>query len=79
MGALLNLLPGGTLSVVAASIVAALIAVWRTYASGKKAGRDAQKAEEAKRDAQELERIRNAADARPTVGVSVDPNNRDNK
>lgn len=63
--------------ILAAGVVAA--GVWQTYSSGKKAGRNEKAAEQAKERARDMERLRNAADARPTVGMHDDPNNRDNQ
>lgn len=79
MDALLNLLPGGPLSILAAAVAGVILTIWRTYRSGKKAGANEQKLEEAKRDAQHLERVRTAAGAQPAGSVQSDPYNRDNK
>jgi len=58
--------------------VAAVFGVWSFYSSGKQAGRDAERAKHAAQERENLDRIKRAADARPTVGVHDDPNNRDN-
>ena len=55
----------------------ALAGAWQLFASGKRAGRDAERANNAKQREKDLDRIKRAADARPTVGVQDDPNNRD--
>lgn len=57
----------------------ALVAYWRAYASGKKAGRNEKEIDHAKERARDLERIKSAAGARPSVGVQHDPLNRDNR
>lgn len=56
---------------------AALIGIWRLYATGKSAGVNQQKAKEAKARDEDLDRIKRAADARPIGLPSDDPNNRD--
>lgn len=56
---------------------AALVAAWRVWAAGKQAGRDAERAKHAAQERENLDRIKRAADARPTVGVRDDPFNRD--
>lgn len=56
---------------------AALVAAWRVWAAGKQAGRDAERAKHAAQERENLDRIKGAADARPTVGVHDDPFNRD--
>lgn len=77
MDFLLNLIPGGSLTAIAAAVVAALAGVWRIYASGKKAGRNEEGARHAEDRDENLERIKRAADARPSGSVSDDPRNRD--
>lgn len=57
----------------------ALVAYWRAYASGKKAGRNEKEVDHAKERARDLERIKSAADARPSVELHRDPYNRDNR
>lgn len=79
MDALLNLVPGGSLTAILAAVLAALAGVWRVYASGKSAGRNEQKAKEADNRADNLKRIHDASGARPAGGVSTDPHNRDNR
>ena len=39
MDALLSLIPGGSLTAIAAAVVAALLGAWRIYAAGKKSQR----------------------------------------
>lgn len=75
---LVNLLPGGGLTVAAAAVVAAVAALFRAYIAGRDAERSKQKLKEAGNREKELERIRDAALARPSGSVSDDPNNRDN-
>lgn len=52
---------------------------WQVWSSGKKRGREEKELGYAKDRADQLDRIRRANDARPTGGVSDDPNNRDNR
>ena len=63
--------------ILAAGVVAA--GVWQSYSSGKKAGRNEKEVEAAQERAKDLDRLRSAADARPTTGLQDDPNNRDNR
>lgn len=56
---------------------AALGVVWGMLASARKAGRDEQKAKEGEARAENLQRIKDAAAARPAGGVSDDPHNLD--
>lgn len=67
-------------------VIPALIAVlgaggyvWSAKRKAKAEGVAEQKAKEAEARAQEIERIKVAAGARPSGGVSNDPNNRDNQ
>lgn len=76
---LLSLIPGGSLTVLLGGIVAALLAIWKAFSTGKRAGRDQQRVKEAEARAKNLDRIRDAADARPAGDVSIDPRNRDNR
>lgn len=76
---LLNLIPGGSLTVIIGGILAVIAAGWRLLAGAKKAGVNEQKAKEAKARAENLDRIKRAADVRPAGGVSDDPYNRDNR
>lgn len=76
---LLNLIPGGSLTALAAAALATLLGAWRIFAAGKSAGVDKQKAKEAEARAEELERIKRASGARPAGSVLDDPNNRDNR
>lgn len=73
----LDLIPGGSLTAIAAAVVAALLGAWRIYAAGQKAGEDKQKAKEADARGKNLNRIRDAADAKPALSMHDDPNNRD--
>ena len=77
MELILSVIPGGWLSAIGAAFVAAVVGVWRIYHSGHKAGQDKQKAQEAKDRAQNLDRIRDAAMAKPRDVLS-DKRNRDN-
>ena len=52
--------------------------IWNTKRKAKAEGVAQQLAKEAEARAQEIERIKDAAGARPVGGVSDDPNNRDN-
>jgi hypothetical protein len=79
---LMNLIPGGWLTVIAGSAIALLGVLWRMLAGAKKAGRDEQLAKEAKARAKNLEDVRRAQDAAARVspdpaGELSDPNNRD--
>jgi len=56
----------------------ALAGAWQLWASGKKAGRNEDRATNAAQREKDLDRIKRAADARPRGGVSDDPYNRDN-
>lgn len=76
---ILSLIPGGSLTAIAAAVLAALAGVFGIYRSGHKAGQDKQRAKEAENRAQNLDRIRDAADARPRDSVQSDPRNRDNR
>lgn len=76
---LLDMLPGGGLTVAAAAVIASVAALFRAYVAGRSAEKSKQKAKEAESRAKELERIRDAALARPSGSVSDDPNNRDNR
>lgn len=53
--------------------------LWNAKRKAKAEGIAEQKAREAEARAQEIERIKDAAGARPVGGVSDDPNNRDNQ
>lgn len=80
---LLNLLPGGSLTAILATVGTAILAIWRAYASGKKAGRDAEKVKGAEADAKRIEKVGQAVDARNDVlsgrlqSDPNDPNRRD--
>lgn len=63
--------------VLAAGVV--LAGLWQTYSSGKKAGRNEKAVEQAKERARDMERLRNAADARPSSSLQNDEYNRDNR
>lgn len=56
---------------------AALIGIWRLYATGKSAGINQEKAKEAAARERDLDAIKRAAGARPSGSVEDDPNNRD--
>jgi len=56
----------------------ALAGAWQLFASGKRAGRDAERASNARQREKDLDRIKRAADARPTTDIVSDPFNRDN-
>lgn len=60
-----------------ASAAAAVIVVARIFAAGKSAGINQERAKHADQDRENLDRIRRAADARPTGSVHDDPYNRD--
>lgn len=79
MDALLSLIPGGSLAVIGGAIIAFALTLWKAFSTGKKAGRDQQKAKEAEARAKNLDRIRDAADARPTDDIVSDRYNRDRK
>lgn len=79
LDALLSLIPGGGLTAIITAVLAALAGVFGVYRSGKKAGEDKQKAKEAQARAKNLDRIRDAADARPAGDVVSDPYNRDRR
>lgn len=76
---LLSLIPGGSLTAMAAAAVAVLIGVWRVFVAGQKSGEDRRKVKEAEARAKNLEDIKRAANAKPVGGVSDDPHNRDNQ
>lgn len=57
---------------------AALVGIWRVWAAGKKAGRNQERAKNAKDRAENIDRIKRAAGAKPSLGVRDDPRNRDN-
>lgn len=80
---LMNLIPGGWLTVIAGSAIALLGVLWRMLAGAKKAGRDEQLAKEAKARAKNLEDVKRAQDAAARVSNDPadelsDPHNRDN-
>lgn len=79
MDALLNLLPGGTLTVAIGAVIAAIAAVWKAYSAGRSAADAKQRLKEAEANAKEKDRIIRAATARPSGSVSDDPHNRDNR
>lgn len=76
---LVNLIPGGNFTVIAAGVIAAATAILAMFAGVKKAGRDEQKAKEADARAKNIDRIADAAAAKPRGSLSDDPNNRDNR
>lgn len=67
LDALLSLIPGGSLTAIGGAVVAALVAVWRIYAAGKKSGQNEAKAKEADHYARYLDEIAGAHDARNRV------------
>ena len=76
---LINLLPGGWLSVIGAATVATITAIATIYRKGVKRGEDNIKLEGAKARDKELDAIKRASDAsRVPTNVRTDPNNRDN-
>lgn len=76
---IINLLPGGWLSVIGAGVVAAVGLGVKLRSSAHKSGYNQRVVEEGKANAEEMERIRRAADAtRIPTDVRTDPNNRDN-
>lgn len=77
MDLLLSLIPGGGITAIITAVLAALAGIFGIYRSGHKAGQDKQRAKEAESRAQNLDRIRDAADARPRDVLS-DKRNRDN-
>lgn len=77
MELILSVIPGGWLSAIGAAVVAAVVGVWRIYVAGQKSGRNERKAQEADERAKNLDRIRDAANARPRDDVMSDPRNRD--
>ena len=77
MNALLNLIPGGSLTAIGVGILAALGIVWRIFAKGQTSGRDAQIAKEAKAREQDIELIKRASGAKPSGLPDNDPRNRD--
>lgn len=79
MDALLNLLPGGSLTVVAAAVIAAVLSLFKAYSAGRSDAAAKQRLKEAEAHAKEMERVARAALARPAGRVSDDPNNRDNR
>lgn len=56
---------------------AAVLGLWRVWASGKQSGRNQERASHAESRDKNLERIKRADAARPVGGVQDDPNNRD--
>jgi hypothetical protein len=65
------------LAVIAGAIVAILATLGTLLFKAKKAGVDQQKAKEADSYAKHIQDIADAANARPSGGLSDDPNNRD--
>ena len=77
MNWLLDLIPGGGITAIIGGIVAALGLLFGLFKSVQKTGVDKQKAKEAEIRAKNLERIKDAAAARPAGSVLDDPHNRD--
>lgn len=83
MDALLNLIPGGSLTAIGGVIVAALLAFWRTWAAGKSAGRNQEKAKQSDAYENHLGKVERANAARNDVlsgrvpERADDPNRRD--
>jgi len=75
---LLNLIPGGGLTVIAAAVAAAALAAWRIVAKAEQAGVNKQKAKEAEARDRNLEKLKRADRAQPSGSVLDDPDNRDN-
>lgn len=74
MDALLTLIPGGSLTATGAAIVAALVGIWRVYAAGRSAGRDAEKAKGNDAYERHLEEIAKAGNARADADrLNADP------
>lgn len=71
---LLSFIPGGSLTAIAAAILAGLAGFFGIYRSGHKAGQDKQKAREADKYEQHLEDIAAGHDARNHVDPSRLPN-----
>ena len=59
-------------------IIGMAVGIWRIWAAGKQAGRDAERATNATQREKSLDRIKRAADARPSADIVSDPYNRDN-
>lgn len=76
---LVNLIPGGSLTVAAGAVVAALLALFKAYTSGRTAEKTKQRLKEAEANAKENKRIADAAVSRPVGSVRDDPYNRDNR
>lgn len=79
MDAILNLLPGGGLTALLGGVAFIMTALGMALFGARQAGKDAEKAKEAKRRDQDLERIKRASSARPVGGVLDDLNNRDTR
>lgn len=80
MDALFSLIPGGSLTAIGAAILAALLAVWRVFAAGKRAGRAETRAKEADSYEKHLEDLARGHDARNRVDGRLpdnDPYRRD--
>lgn len=80
MDAILSLIPGGSLTAIGGAIVAALVAVWRVFAAGKKAGLNQARAKEADSYEKHLEDLARGHDARNRVDGRLpdnDPYRRD--
>jgi hypothetical protein len=76
---LLQLVPGGILTVIAGAAMTFLTFIGALLYNAKKAGRDSQIAKEAKAREANLDRIKRAAAARPRGGVLDDLRNRDER
>ena len=76
---LINLIPGGGLTFFAGLAAALLAALGYGAKKAHDAGVNKQKAKEAEARARNMERIQNAARAKPARSVHDDPHNRDNR
>ncbi|MDI1266807.1 MAG: hypothetical protein PS018_26440 [bacterium] len=78
MSALITwVLTNPTILAAVAGAVALIASAWAALRGAKKAGIDEQKAKEAEARAKNLDRIKRAADARPSGSLHNDPRNRD--
>lgn len=73
-----SLIQGGNLTVAAIIAGGILLIIGYVYARAYRDGMRRKELEEAKARAENLDRIKRAASAYPDVGLSDDPNNRDN-
>ena len=78
MSWLLDLIPGGGITAAIVGLVAALGTLFGLFKTVQKTGYEKRKAEEAEERAENIDRIADAAGAKPSGSVSDDPHNRDN-